>query len=276
MSAEEGVGIGARLRAARERRGLTTLQAAEKLHVEPRVLECLEGEDFAALGAEVYVRGHLRRYADFLGESARELQDLYAGLAPAARPDLTRIPRGERPAQSQRLMVPALTGILVVALAGIVWWAMTLPGERPHALPPAPAPDAKVDNAVAAVTPAAAPAAVTVAPAPAALPHPATATQAAVAGGQTLTLHFSGESWAQVADAHGRLLLDGLQGAGASRSVSGAAPLRVVLGNAPAVALEVNGRPASLAAVTRRRGDAHFSVDATGELAVAHGSGGGQ
>ncbi len=270
MSAEEGVGIGARLRAARERRGLTTLQAAEKLHVEPRVLECLEGENFAALGAEVYVRGHLRRYADLLGESSRELQDLYAGLAPSVRPDLTRIPRGERPAQSQRLVIPALTGILAVALAGIVWWAMTRPGERPHSLPPPPAPDANLSTAAAPAAPAAAVAA----PATAAPAVPAA--QAAAAGGQTLTLHFSGESWAQVADAHGRLLLDGLQGAGASRSVSGTAPLRVVLGNAPAVALEVNGRPASLAAVTRRRGDAHFSVDAAGELAVAHGSGGGQ
>ncbi len=274
MSAEEGVGIGARLRAARERRGLTTLQAAEKLHVEPRVLECLESENFAALGAEVYVRGHLKRYAELVGESSRELQDLYAGLAPAARPDLTRIPRGERPAQSQRLVVPALTGILIVALAGIVWWAMTLPGERPHELPPPPAPDPSV-AASATLAPAArdTPVGAGVTPAAAARP-PAEPAVAHATGDQALTLHFSGASWAQVADAHGKLLLDGLQAAGASRSVSGAAPLRVVLGNAPAVALEVNGRPASLTNVTRRRGDAHFSVDSAGELAATHGGGG--
>src|ERR1700729_3485815 len=100
-------GIGARLRAARERRGLTTLQAAEKLHVDARALESLEAENFAALGADVYVRGHLRRYAELVGESPHELQDLYASSTPAVRPDLTRIPRAERPPESARLMLPA-------------------------------------------------------------------------------------------------------------------------------------------------------------------------
>ncbi|MGN6451899.1 MAG: helix-turn-helix domain-containing protein, partial [Steroidobacteraceae bacterium] len=71
-------GIGARLRGAREQRGLTLLQAAERLHVDARVLQALEAEDFGALGADVYVRGHLRRYAEAVGESGLELQELYA------------------------------------------------------------------------------------------------------------------------------------------------------------------------------------------------------
>ena len=99
------VGIGARLRAARERKGLTVLQAAEKLHVDAKVLESLEAEDFAPLGADVYVRGHLRRYAELVGESAGELQDLYASAGLAVHPDLTRIPRVERPSESSHLRV---------------------------------------------------------------------------------------------------------------------------------------------------------------------------
>src|SRR5579863_7706310 len=96
-------GIGARLRAARERTGLTVLAAAEKLHVDARVLEALEAEDFAALGADVYVRGHLRHYAELLGEQPGELQELYAGSRQAAlRPDLTRIPRSEPPGRTAR------------------------------------------------------------------------------------------------------------------------------------------------------------------------------
>jgi hypothetical protein len=43
----------------------------------------------------------------------------------------------------------------------------------------------------------------------------------------------------------------------------------VVLGNAPVVALEINGRPASLAGLVRRRGDARFSVDAAGAVSAA-------
>src|ERR1700734_4154199 len=124
MTSEGGsVGIGARLRAARERRGLTTLQAAEKLHVDARTLE--------PLGADVYVRGHLRRYAELIGESPHELQDLYAKSAPAVQPDLTRIPRGERPSESARFMLPALLTVVALALAGLLWWVLTLPSVKP-------------------------------------------------------------------------------------------------------------------------------------------------
>ena len=63
--------------------------------MDARVLESLEAENFAALGADVYVRGHLRRYAELIGESPHELQELYASSTPAVRPDLTRIPRVE-------------------------------------------------------------------------------------------------------------------------------------------------------------------------------------
>jgi cytoskeleton protein RodZ len=265
MTSEAGsVGIGARLRAARERRGLTTLQAAEKLHVDARTLESLEADDFAPLGADVYVRGHLRRYAELVGESPHELQDLYAKSGPTVQPDLTRIPRGARPSESARFMMPALLTVVGLALAGLLWWALTLPGAKPHALPPppAPAPVAESDAPDAApplAAPAVAPVAAVTSPRPAAAAGP---------GGQTLTLHFSGGSWAQVADAHGRLRLDGMQPAGSSRSVGGPAPLRVVLGNAPQVALEVGGRPASLAGLVRRRGDAHFQVDAAGTLSA--------
>ncbi len=73
MMAEAGGGerrgIGVRLRAAREKRGLTLLQAAERLHLDVRIVQALEAEEFAELGADVYVRGHLRRYAEAVGES---------------------------------------------------------------------------------------------------------------------------------------------------------------------------------------------------------------
>jgi cytoskeleton protein RodZ len=256
MTSEAGsVGIGVRLRAARERRGLTTLQAAEKLHVDARVLESLEADNFAPLGADVYVRGHLRRYAELIGESPHELQDLYARTGPVVQPDLTRIARGERPPDSARFMMPALLTIVALTLAGILWWALTTPGATPHALPPPPAESAAGEPSDAAAT--AAP--------PVAPPQPAAS---AAPGGAALTLHFTGASWAQVADAHGKLLLDGMQPAGSSRSLSGPAPLRVVLGNAPQVTVEVGGRPASLEGVTRRRGDAHFQVDAAGALSA--------
>jgi cytoskeleton protein RodZ len=262
-----GVGIGARLRAARERKGQTILQAAEKLHVDARVLEALEAENFEPLGAAVYVRGHLRHYAELVGESPAQLQELYTNTSPQTCPDLTRIPRGERAPESARLMLPALLGVLGLTLAGLLWWLLTLPGAKPRPLSPALISAPPLSSAEG--EPGAAPAAPASLAAPATNARSAAAAPAAGGTGQTLTLKFSGESWVQIADGRGHTLLDGLQPAGSTRAVTGPAPLRVVLGNAPAVALEVNGRPASLAGLVRRRGDAHVSIDASGAVSPA-------
>jgi cytoskeleton protein RodZ len=65
---EDADAIGQQLRAARERMGLGVAQAAEQMHVDEKVIDALETGRFNALGAPVYVRGHLRHYADLVGE----------------------------------------------------------------------------------------------------------------------------------------------------------------------------------------------------------------
>jgi len=252
-----GVGIGARLRAARERRALTVLQAAEKLHVDARILEALEAENFGPLGADVYARGHLRRYAELLGESPSQLQDLYASAGPAARPDLTRIARGERAPGLARWQLPALVTAIALALVGLLWWLLSQPGTapRPVAEPSRTAGvaeevSAPVARAEAAVTPAAAAAA------------------AAAPGDVLLSVKLSDVSWVHVSDANGRRLLDGLLPAASTRTVSGAPPLRVVLGNAGVVTLAVNGRPLAVGSFVRRKGDAHILVSAAGTVSA--------
>ena len=117
-------GIGTRLRAAREKKGLTVLQAAERLHLDSRILEWLEAENFAALGAPVYARGHLRHYAELVDESPAQLQELYAEATRAAptQPDLTQIARGEPEFDAGRFAVPAMIGLVAIAVIGTVWW----------------------------------------------------------------------------------------------------------------------------------------------------------
>jgi cytoskeleton protein RodZ len=217
----------------------------------------------------VYARGHLRRYAELVGESPAELQELYTNTSPQTRPDLTRIPRGERAPESARLLLPALLGVIGLTFAGLVWWLLTLPGAKPRPLPPAMTPAATLSTEAGTAAEAVAPSAPGPLAAPGMSARGAAVALAAGGAGQTLTLKFSGESWVQIADGRGRTLLDGLQPAGSTRSVTGPAPLRVVLGNAPSVALEVNGHPASLAGLVRRRGDAHVSIDASGAVSLA-------
>ena len=243
VGGEQRCGTGARLRGAREHQGLTVVQAAEQLHVDARTLEALEAEDFAALGADVYVRGHLRRYAELIGESPGELQELYASSRQAARPDLTRIARRERGGGGARLVLPALLGLAGVALVVLLWWVLTVPGEKPQprgAVPPSAAPDAASEAA-----------------------------RAASAGATQLALKFSALSWAEVSDASGRRLLQGLYAPGSARTLSGAAPLRVILGNAPAVALRVNDQPVKLAGLVRHDGSARLLIDGDGRTTAA-------
>jgi cytoskeleton protein RodZ len=141
MAAEAGgdirAGIGTRLRAAREKKGLTLLQAAERMHVDARIVESLEAENFAALGAPVYARGHLRHYAELVDESAAELQQLYADATRAApaQPDLTRIARMEPGNDSAKLVGPAVVGLVAVALIGTVWWVLTLSVDKVQPTP---------------------------------------------------------------------------------------------------------------------------------------------
>lgn len=136
MAVEAGgdgrAGIGTRLRAAREKKGLTILQAAEKMHVDPRILESLEAEDFAALGAAVYARGHLRHYAELVGEQPAQLQELYANSSRAAlvQPDLTRIAHVPLDSDSGKLAGSAVVALVAIAAIGTLWWFLTSSPEK--------------------------------------------------------------------------------------------------------------------------------------------------
>lgn len=116
--------IGARLKAARERADLSLVQAAELLHVDPAVIQALDSENFGALGAPVYVRGHMRHYAELVNESAPELLGLYAASMHAGPPpDLTRMPHAKQ-INSWRgaLLTTGIAVVIGVGLIGSIRW----------------------------------------------------------------------------------------------------------------------------------------------------------
>ncbi|MFL6600201.1 MAG: RodZ domain-containing protein [Steroidobacteraceae bacterium] len=125
-------GIGARLRAGREKLGLTVLQVAERIHTDPKIVDAIEAENYEALGAPVYARGHIRHYAELVGESATELIALYSDLSKVAQPDLTRIVKAPAGSDSSKLVAPALLVMAVFAVAGAVWWVSALSKKKPQ------------------------------------------------------------------------------------------------------------------------------------------------
>ena len=92
----------------------------------------------------------------------------------------------------------------------------------------------------AAMTPAATPPAATTS-APAATAEPKKDDVVRVgSGGSTLKFRFKGESWVEIRDSRGRILLSRLNAAGSDVEVSGKPPFNVVVGNAPEVELFYN------------------------------------
>ncbi len=125
----------------------------------------------------------------------------------------------------------------------------------PQAEPVVPPPDdvGAPGESTAAVPAPTEPAAPTAAP-----PSAAPQSSEAVAG-DTLTLAFTDRSWVEVRDAAGQRLLYRLANAGETHTVQGKPPFRLVLGNAPAVRVEFNGKPVDVASHTKGR-TARFSV----------------
>lgn len=119
-------GIGAPLRTAREYLGLSRPQLAERLHLDAEIIGALEEERFEALGAPVFVRGHLRRYALAMNLDAEELQQRYEAQQGAAlTPDLSRAPRALPQPDPRRFLWPAVIVAGLAVLGGILWWALS-------------------------------------------------------------------------------------------------------------------------------------------------------
>src|SRR5438132_9726452 len=69
--------IGETLRQARIDKGVTLAEAERSTFVRRRYLEALESDDFGSLPAQVYTRGFIRTYAEYLGLNPETILDLY-------------------------------------------------------------------------------------------------------------------------------------------------------------------------------------------------------
>ena len=267
-AANEPETAGARLAGARLRAGLTLEQVAEKLRLDRSMVVALEADDHRAIGAAVFVRGFLRRYAALVGEPAAEIEALYARRPDAElRPDLSKtgMHRIAPAAHGSRLgLVPAVIAAVVLSIAGAVWWAMRtkpqpytmLSEEHTQTLPAAPA----------AAVPAAPAAGAAAAPAATAAGADA---QSTLLPRRHLQLQFNGECWVELYDARGYRLFFGFGHAGTTQDLVGIPPFRFVLGNAAAVAVSIEGAPVGMPE-TPPGARVRFLVNGNGVVAGVH------
>lgn len=258
-------GIGERLRQARVRAGISPAEAGAKLKMPTHVIEALEREDWARIGAPVFVRGHLRSYAKLLGLPADAIAANVA-VPPAKAAELvprTYTPRMQRVAEQagRRLVYVLITATIAVPvwlatrshLDGGANDAVPLDGTAALALPqPAESADGKPparmqpEPLVASIAP---------------LPQRA---QAPVAAGD-LAVSFSGESWVRVTAPDGSIIEQALVQPGQQRVFKSGQLGQAVLGNAQAISVQYQGRPVDLTPYIRAN-VARFAVSSDGSL----------
>lgn len=72
--------IGEELRRERTRRGMSIKDAEQVLHIRTAYLEALEEDDYKIIPGDVYVKGFIRNYANFLELDGQKMVNAYKEL----------------------------------------------------------------------------------------------------------------------------------------------------------------------------------------------------
>lgn len=264
---------GAMLRAARERRGMHIAALAAAIKVPQRKLEALEADRYDELPDMTFTRALAQSVCRTLKVDVQPVLDRLPQTT-VASPKLEHVGAGlnapfrERPGRAEPtdwgwLRKPVVWGTLLVLAAAVAlaflperWLGGVLPARTPVAAAPVPAVSETVTLPAPAVAPATPAASAAVEPPPAAASVPAsavvpTSTAAPAAPPSMLAFSAGAESWIEVQDARGQMLLSRSLAAGESVAVDGTLPLRVTIGNATATQLRFRGNPVDLARHTR-------------------------
>lgn len=254
------------LRSARERQGLHIAALAAAIKVSPRKLEALESDRYADLPDATFARALAQTICRHLKVDAREVLDL---LPPALSTPLDAVggslntPFRDRGGQDRQPLVGLArrpwvwaAGLLVVA-ALVLWlvpsnWLM--PATAPLVSVPVALPASAATFADAPFAIAAAPEGAATLPAGEALgtlPDAAAPASAPTVSAGALQLRSREASWVEVKDGQGQLLLSRVLQAGEVVDLNGAAPFRLIIGNASTTELVFRGRVVDLASATR-------------------------
>lgn len=288
--APNGPMAGQRLAEARRSLQISLHEIAKELHLDEAKVRALEANDFDVLGAPVFAKGHLRKYAQLVHVDIGDvLADYYKLNRASPAPPVVAL----RPRPRQELSPgPWIAVIVVIVLAASVYWWFTSrqlqtpapavgnveqqpAAEMPVALPPDAdaGADADAEDAVAvdevgddpatpepATTPAPARTEPQAAAPVAVVASPGTDAPAIAEGQVRLLVTYTGDCWTEITDATGRRLFFGLGNAGRTVELSGTAPLNALFGDAGNVSLEVNGTAFSIPASSRRGDTARLVI----------------
>ncbi|MFH8977571.1 helix-turn-helix domain-containing protein [Streptomyces sp. NPDC017890] len=260
LSAEARPSVGRALHQARIAAGLTVDDISIATRVRIAIVHAIEADDFTPCGGDVYARGHIRTLAKAVGLDPAELLaqfDAEHGGRPAptsAAPlfEAERIRPERRGPNWTAAMVAA-----IVAVIGFVGFTFVKGGDDGGS--EASVAEGSQPTAGESASPSAK-------PNKPADPKPDPTDSAIAAAPQDkVTVKVSaddGRSWISAKDHNGRLLFDGLLKQGDSETFQDNEKINLVLGDAGAIQLYVNGKkieddfqPGSVERLTYTKGD---------------------
>jgi cytoskeleton protein RodZ len=286
-------GPGSWLKQEREKQGLTVQRVAADMHLSTMAIEALESNRFTALGAPVFAKGHLRKYASLLGLPSGEVTEQYERHGDS-RKTVDPVPITPRPQES--LSRPpirdllsfgsesksraghgwiwiAAAAVLVVVAAG-AWWLLayrerpSMEAARNPSQVSAGVPEPQAEVAVDAKSPESEPSSpVTEAEVPAqAAPRPARPAGPPPPGKVRIRLTFTRDSWVEVYDVNGNRMLYDVGRVDFPRMVDVEPPALIVLGDANAVTAEANDRALAIPKKNISGTVARFTIAADGTV----------
>jgi len=250
----------ARLRSERK---LSVADVAQRLKYGARQIDALEAEEFDKLPGATFVRGMVRGYAKLLETdpepilAALEQRYVPGEISLDLRAKRVPFPQGGKRHGTRAYLFLSLFAVVVVAGLLYEWrvgafpWARFAPSTalaekqaKPRPASPAAPVRAEAEPPVAPPVVVAEKAVPAEAAAP--VPQPQPKPQAAPGGEIRVRMEFGGESWVEIKDGEGKMLMSQLNPSGSRRIVSGRAPMSLVIGNAANVRLIYNDKPVDL------------------------------
>jgi len=264
---------GERLAVARRAHEISASDIAKELHLDEPKVRALEQNNFELLGAPVFAKGHLRKYAELVGVSTDDIiADYYRLNQTAGAPPVVGPARKfERDYAPVSWIAVALVVIIVASAS--YWWFTRDPEQSPvvrtQAAVLAPFASDASDEPVQEETAETAEILPEPEPLVTAEELPPTDTMlvsstAADFESEPLVedvsllpqvhveLSLSGDCWTEVSDASGRRLFYDLGTAGRVVALAGDEPLQIVLGNSENVSINVEGRDYPISDHVRR------------------------
>jgi len=240
----KGPRCGERLAEARREHQISVLEVAKELHLDEPKVRALERNDFELLGAPVFAKGHLRKYAQLVGVDE---DDVFTDYYKMTRQEtIPPVIVGRQRVRQELSPGPwiAVIVVVIVAVASYWWFAVFSDQAAPPATTPEETPVEQQDVVIDTVTqdPDSEIATEPVPEPVATEPEQQTAAAAPVVDGEVrLLLSFTGDCWTEISDATGQQLFFEMGRNGRSVELSGVAPFAVLFGNVDNIDVRVNG-----------------------------------